>query len=100
MRLFRATRSDPPTPDDFRSYWDLRKRPSKPTDEQTFKAVSTFTTFEEAVTKARRYDLGDFIAELEVTETVETTVKRLHADLHGTTPEQLLGYVKSTRPRE
>jgi hypothetical protein len=99
MRLFRATKHLPPTEDDFKSAWDLGRRPPRPEDERKFRAVSTFTSWDSVVEKANIFSLGDYIAELEVPDEVERTVSRYHVSLHGTTPSQLLGYIVRTTPK-
>jgi hypothetical protein len=83
----------------MRSQWDLGKRPAKPKDERAFKAVSTYISAAKMRQVALLYDLGEFIAELEVPDEVERTEKpdTGHVDLHETTPEQLLGYVRGVR---
>jgi|HubBroStandDraft_4_1064222.scaffolds.fasta_scaffold164559_3 hypothetical protein len=83
----------------MRSQWDLGKRPAKAKDERGFKAVSTYTTAAKMRQVALLYDLGGFIAELDVPDDVERTEKAEsgHVDLHGTTPMQLFGYVRNVR---
>lgn len=100
MRLYRATRSNPPTERDMLSHWDLGKRPSDPRSEAAFKEVSTFDTLEAAARKARAARLGEYIAELEVPDATPHSYKQStgHIGLQGTTPEQLLARVRDVRP--
>lgn len=101
MRLYRAVRNDPPTEADFQSPWEQGRHPPKPQLERAWKAVSTFRTFDKAVDKAIQYDLGDFIAELDVPDSVQKQVNATgHADLENATPGELLGYVVQIAVRE
>ena len=101
MRVYRVVRSNPPTEADFRSPVDAGKLPPKNRPSRTWKAVSSFIEFDKAVDKAAAYDLGDFIAALEIPDTVQATVSDTgHVDLEDTTPGELLGYVVQVSPRE
>jgi len=103
--LYRVTHHNPPTLDDMKSYWDLGRRPPlvqltdgyKRDDERAYKGVSTFDTRERMAAKARALALGEFVAELDVPASVELAVnpRTGHTRLHGTTPEQLIGYVRN-----
>lgn len=95
-RLFRAVRTNPPTENDFRSPWDLGRRPRKNRVMQVrlYQGVSTYETLEMMIEKATEAELGDFVAELEVPDEVGRNGNgRGHVDLEGTTPSQLLNYV-------
>jgi hypothetical protein len=88
---------NPPTDYDMMSHWDRGFRPSRPQDEAAYKEVSVFETPEAARQKARARNLGDYIAELEVPESVigsRNPVSR-HVGLKETTPQQLLGCIQS-----
>jgi hypothetical protein len=100
VRLYRVTRNNPPTENDMKSAWDLGRRPTRESGEALFRRVSTFSTAAAAASKAQLLGLGDFIAELEVPDTVAMTdpVPSGHLGLSGTTPTQLLGYVQNVRP--
>lgn len=66
-----------------------------------YQGVSTFETLEMAIEKAVEAELGDFVAELEVPDSVARNSNgRGHVDLEGTTPAQLLQYVVQTHPIE
>ena len=80
----------------MQSHWDRGNRPVRPRDERSYRAVSAFATREAAVRKATARNLGAYIAELEIPATTEHTDNPItgHVDLYGTTPEQLLGYVR------
>lgn len=104
MRLYRVTKSNPPTEEDMMSYWDLGKRPARREDDPRYEGdraayeeVSTFVTAEEAAAKARARNLGDYIAELEVPDETPMSEKRGHRGLVGTTPSQLLGMVRNVQ---
>jgi hypothetical protein len=104
MRLYRVTKSNPPTEEDMMSYWDLGRRPDRPEDDPKYEGdkaayeeVSTFATAEQAAAKARARNLGDFIAELEVPDETPMSAKGSHRGLIGTTPTQLLGMVQNVR---
>src|SRR5450759_2566184 len=95
-RLFRAVKANPPTEHDFRSPWDLGRRPRKnrPMQVRLYQGVSTYETLEMMVEKAVEAELGDFVAELEVPDDIGRNANgRGHVDLEGTTPSQLLKYV-------
>src|SRR3982074_853657 len=95
-RLFRAVRTNPPTEQDFRSPWDLGRRPreKRPLQVRLYQGVSTYETLEMMIEKAIEAGLGDFVAELEVPDEVRRNAKgRGHVDLEGTTPSQLMAYV-------
>ena len=105
MRLYRVTKSNPPTEEDMMSYWDLGRRPGRPRDDPryerdkaAYEEVSTFVTTEEAAAKARARNLGEYIAELEVPDDTQMSVGGGHRGLIGTTPGQLLGMVRNVRP--
>ena len=99
--MFRAVRTNPPTEQDFRSAWDLGRRPpgKNPPGMQVrlYQGVSTFETLEMAIEKAVEARLGDFVAELEVPDSVARNPNgRGHVDVEGTKPGQLLQYVVQT----
>lgn len=100
MRLYRVTRNDPPSLNDFQSAWDRGRRPARPSDERTFRAVSTFTSVDAAIRTAERFDLGEFIAELEVPDETSKTIRGEHVSLHDLTPDQLLLRLVTVRRRK
>lgn len=101
MRLFRAVRSNPPTKADFTSPWDAGRRPPRPELEGKWRSVSTFVDFDKAVDKAAQFNLGDFIAALEVPDTVQKKVDPTgHVDLINATPGELLACVEQVSIRE
>jgi hypothetical protein len=60
VRLYRATKNNPPTDEDMMSYWDLGRRPPRTEDDPryeqdkaAYEEVSTFVTAEEAAAKAK-----------------------------------------------
>jgi hypothetical protein len=79
------------------SHWDRGRRPANPRDEASFKEVSVFDNREAAARKARLLQLGEYIAELEVPDSVPRSHNAAtgHVGLRGATPEQLLEYVQS-----
>ena len=81
------------------SHWDLGKRPRDPRSEAAYREVSTFDTPEVAARKARAYDLGEYVAELEIPDDTphSYTTSTGHTGLQGTTPEQLLACVRGVR---
>ncbi|MGI8449338.1 MAG: hypothetical protein ACR2MP_19600 [Streptosporangiaceae bacterium] len=83
----------------MRSHWDLGRRPTNPSGEAAYREVSTFNTAEAAASKARLLGLGEFVAELEVPDTVVMKIKAAtgHVGLSGTDPAQLLGYVQDVQ---
>ena len=99
MRLYRVTRDNPPTENDMLSHWDLGKRPSDPRSEAAHKEVSAFDTLEAAAKKARARGLGEYIAELEVPDETPRSYASStgHIGLQGTTPGQLLRWVRDVR---
>jgi len=88
----------------MKSHWDLGRRPANPTprDEEAYREVSTFNSAQAAAHKARARGLGDYIATLEVPDTVNKTIKEStgHVGLSGTAPDELLGYVQSVQTVE
>jgi len=67
--LFRAVRNRPPQPSDFRSYWDLGRRPAAGAGAHAvaqYKGVSMFVSLSQAVASARANQLGPWIAELHI----------------------------------
>jgi len=104
VRLYRATKNNPPTDEDMMSYWDLGRRPPRTEDDPryeqnkaAYEEVSTFVTAEEAAAKAKARGLGDYIAELEVPDDAPMSAKRGHRGLIGTTPDQLLSMVRDVQ---
>ncbi len=88
----------------MKSHWDLGMQPRKQGNEAAYRravaayqGVSTFETPAAAAAKARTRNLGEYIAELEVPESMvgSRTASTGHVGLKGTTPEQLLGCVRS-----
>ena len=81
----------------MRSHWDLGKRPSRQQEEAAYKEVSTFDTPKRAADKAQARDLGEYIALLDVPDAIPMSRKPAsgHVGLIGTTPDQLLGYVRA-----
>ena len=100
MLVYRAVRSNPPTEADFRSPAGAGRRIPSPELERTFRAVSTHLTPEGTAEANRQVGgrLGTYIAELDLPDTVERVQSGLHLDLYGTTPQQLLGYVRNVTP--
>ena len=99
MRVYWITKNDPPTEDDMKSHWDLGRRPASQRDEAVYKEVSVFETSEAAATKARARNLGEYIAELEVPDTMigSRNPQTRHCGLTGTTPDQLLDLVQDVQ---
>lgn len=102
MLVYRVTKHDPPTEEDMLSAWELGRRPDPltPGSEAVFREVSTFNTPQAAALKAQAFGLGDYIATLDIPDTVTATVKETtgHVGLAGATPEELLGYVQNVQP--
>jgi hypothetical protein len=94
-RFFRICRHDPPTRRDLMSH-DQRgvklRPPISPARQRSWAGVSVFTSLDMARRRAIRMQLGDYIAELSVPETVRLFGVGSHVDLEGTTPEELIGY--------
>lgn len=100
MRIYRVTKSDPPTEADMRSYWDLGRRPFpyRPQDEAAYREVSAFVSAELAARTARLRGLGDYIAELDIPDdTSMSRTARGHLGLRGLAPAELLGMVINVR---
>jgi hypothetical protein len=99
VRLYRITRNNPPTERDMTSHWDLGRRPALPRDEAAYREVSTFDTPEAAAAKALARNLGDYIAELEVSDETPTSrnPRTGHVGLAGMMPGELLGCVQGIR---
>ena len=99
MRLYRITRTDPPTEHDMQSHWDRGHRPARPQDEAAYKEVSVFVSAELAAAKARARNLGEYIAELDVPDGAPMTLNpgSGHVGLIGTTPGQLLDMVQNVQ---
>lgn len=68
LRLYRIVRSNPPSWVDFLSNLvkDLPPRLPERLDPLDWASISTFDSFDEAARRARRYNLGAFVAELAV----------------------------------
>lgn len=68
LRLYRIVRSNPPSWVDFLSNLvkDLPPRAPERLDPLDWASISTFDSFDEASRRARRYNLGAFVAELEI----------------------------------
>ena len=82
----------------MKSHWDLGRRPGRERDESAFREVSTFNTPEAAARKAQARKLGDFIAALEIPDTVTMSIGHAgHVGLSGTDPGQLLGYIQDVQ---
>jgi hypothetical protein len=99
VRLYRVTKTNPPTAEDMKSHWDLGKRPPRHGSEaayqrsvEAYQEVSTFETASAAAAKARTRGLGQYIAELDVPESAiaSRTPSSSHVGLAGLTPPQLL----------
>lgn len=104
MRLYRVTKSNPPTDEDMMSYWALGRRPGRPEDDPryaedkaAYEEVSVFLTAQRAARKAVAKNLGDYVAELEVPDNTPMSVKGGHRGLIGTDPSDLLGMVLNAR---
>lgn len=89
---YRIVRHDPPTADDFTSYWDMRRRPRQPTpkEESEYEGVSVYDTEEHARANAdRNPGLGSYIARLVIPGGAPITVGPIrnmlteHHNLHG-----------------
>lgn len=85
----------------MKSAWDLGRRPTREREEREeaiFRRVSTFNTPEAAARKAQALNLGDFIAVLEVPDTVTMVAAPSgHVGLGETNPTQLLGYIQEVQ---
>ncbi|MGH3222698.1 MAG: hypothetical protein ACRDPY_29060, partial [Streptosporangiaceae bacterium] len=66
-------------------------------DKAAYEEVSTFVTAEEAASKAKARNLGDYIAELEVPDETPMSARGGHRGLIGTAPSQLLGAVRNVQ---
>jgi hypothetical protein len=100
--VFRVVRSDPPTIDDFRSPLERGRHRIDERQEQA-SGVSVFAQLEQARRHARRYDLGSYIAEIAVPDSmhIERTQRRTAG--HFTVwadPDALLGMVVQVTPVE
>lgn len=100
--LYRVCRRNPPSPEDLMSHEAQGKQPPRnapPEVLESWERVSTLTTKGLAREIADEARLGEWVATLEVPESVEVKVGRprrspgRHVDLIGTTPEQLRGYI-------
>lgn len=101
-RLFRNVRSDPPQVADFRSQWDKGWRPKSrsPSEVLSFKAISVWERLDLARQRGVELNLGDFVAELEVPDSIKRRHDTTgHVDLYGTIPQQVRGWVKRVHSR-
>ena len=66
---------------------------------KNLKGVSSYTTFDKAAASAVANGLGNWIAELEISDEVEKDISPSgHTNIFGLTPEQLLSNVVGVRP--
>jgi hypothetical protein len=104
MRLFHILKENPPGALDYLSYEAQGKVPPKRASEElkrSWRAVSTVTTLETAWEYAAVYDLGEFVAELEVPDHVQRYSDRpWHVLLENTTPAELDSYRMQIHARE
>ena len=98
LTCFRVSRVNPPDVNTFTSNYALGKPPRGPelTDPRIHKGISVFDTFAAAAARTRAFDLGNFIAELQLDAgtsiTFEKTLGPGHYTLTGD-PQELLNRV-------
>ncbi|MDA8331718.1 MAG: hypothetical protein M0027_11065 [Candidatus Dormibacteraeota bacterium] len=106
MVLYRLTRSNPPSEQDFLSAWDLGRRPpaglsgrDRIRQEEAYKALSMLRTLEAALRYARKYPkVGSFVSKVAIPAEVRVTNGGDHANVHGVEPRLALTWVLSTTP--
>jgi hypothetical protein len=103
VRIFyRVVKTNPPTRDDFRSYLALGKPLLNPTPRRlrAWAGVSVYDTEVTASAKAQDFNLGPFVAELNVPDDApieaEGPGQSGHYNLYGD-PDDLLQFVVSVR---
>jgi hypothetical protein len=104
VRLYRVTKSNPPSEEDMMSYWALGRRPPRDEndpryehDRAAYEEVSAFVNAERAARKAQAVGLGEYVAELDVPDDAPMSGSGYHRGLRGTSPDQLLGMVRSVQ---